>query len=101
MGLVNYGDAALEQCEICPAGTSTVSMFSGKSQADLSFSGDAAVLRHTDVYSRRSRKIPAYSMSPHGEWRVFESPRLDICGSPECIQIDEAAEWQREIRTDV
>ena len=95
MGLVNYGDAALEQCEICPARTSTVSAFSGKSQVDLSFSGNLIAL-HTNS----PLLILVRSMYPREVWDACRGTLIGFFCRPTCIQMDEGGERGNEALVD-
>ena len=78
MGLANYLDETLEQCEICHAldkahripiaGSSTVSALRGKLLLNLLYLDDAVALRAMDVSPKHSLSIPARPKNPQEVW---------------------------------
>ena len=82
MGLANYLDAVLRQCEFCRApdmapripiaGIPTVSVFNGKLKVGALFLMIPARCA-TAVYPKNSLRVPARSKNPPENWDVFRS----------------------------
>ena len=56
-------------------------------------------LRAMDVASRCSRLVLAGSRSSQEVWGALRNPRIDACGQPQHIQMDEGRKWEGAVRT--
>ena len=82
------------------AGTSSVSMFVGELQVDLSFSGSTFALRVMDFFAKYSLLATARSKNPQELWGVFSSSRTGVLSPPKCFRLDVGGKWENDIRTD-
>ena len=111
MQLANYLGDVLEQRDLrrsfdaaprAPVrGTSTVSMFDEKLQADLLCLGDLIALRVMGVFSKYSLLIPARSKGPQEVRDSFYGAWIGVLGRPKCTQMYEGGEREDEAWADL
>ena len=107
--LANYADEVSGQCDVCRAfdaaphvpiaGTSTVSMFDGKLQADSLFLGNLIALNAAGVCPMYSHPAPRRSKCYKGAPAAFCSAGARVFGDPKCVQMGEGGEWENGVRT--
>ena len=111
MHSATHVDAVLGQCEVrrvCEkaphaptAGTSKVSMFNEKLQADFLFPDNLTALRAVAVFSKYSPLTPARSKNRQEVSDAFCNSRIGVFGQPQLIQTQESGAWKNEVRTDL